>query len=544
MEDFIFGTLITDELKLIHQRAHKSGLQHNYATEPLRPLPEKPVTVSVLVGADLDVDHVACYYTTDGSLPQGAYGKTLNGKSIMLSPQEVNWDTLTWGYAQAWRGQIPAQPEGVFVRYLIGAWKGGDAETFADWPNPKHRQEVVTHAHFQGATTLEFPPDDPAEGRIFGYHLNRFQPPQWARQAVIYHIFVDRFYPGDGRQWNQVNDLRAMHGGTLWGVRDKLDYIQELGADVIWLSPTWPSSSYHGYDVTDYLSVHTSLGGDAAMHALVQEAHQRGMKVLLDFVCNHTSNEHEYFLDALQNPNSPYRHYFIFDESEIGYRTFFGVPTMPQVNLQYQAARNWMIENARFWLREFHIDGFRLDHANGPGPEFWSDFQRACKEVNPDSFCFGEVVEPPVDYLPYAGRLDGLLDFSLNDALRRTFGFGSFTTEQFQSFLSRHRAFFKHAGLLMPTFLDNHDLDRFLFIAANDKDKLRAAAEIQFEQPGPPIIYYGTEVGMSQETNEGRNDGLIRSRAPMVWGSAQDRHLFDFYRTLIDKRMKRRPWQK
>jgi glycosidase len=279
------------------------------------------------------------------------------------------------------------------------------------------------------------------------------------------------------------------------------------------------------------------------MRALVDAAHTRGMRVLLDLVCNHVSNEHPYFVEALKDPDSQYRDYFIFDDSEIGYRTFFGVPSMPQVNLQHEAARAWMIDAATFWLRDYDVDGFRLDHANGPGPEFWSDFQRACKAAKPDCFCIGEVVEPPSDYLLYAGRLDGLLDFSLNDAIRRTYGFGSYSEDRFQRFVARHRAFFKDSGLVMPTFLDNHDLDRFLFIAGNDKDKLRKAAEFQFAQPGPPIIYAGTEIGMSQQTNEGKEDGLIEGRLPFQWDPAQqDIELFAFYQNLIRQRRQAQPW--
>lgn len=542
MEDYIFGTLITDELKLMHHRAHRTGLQHNYALSPRRPQPGKAITVFALVGPDLNVNRVACYYTLDGSWPDGGLGKHSSGGVIELKPVDVKWDTLTWGYAQVWAGDIPAQPDGTLVRYRIGAWKEGDGETFADWPDPKYRQELATHAHFNDTPSPTLLPEDPSRGKTFAFHVNQFNPPDWVRQAVIYHIFVDRFYPGDGREWNKVKNLKDYYGGTLWGVRDKLDYLQELGISAIWLSPTWPSYSYHGYDVTDYRSVAPQLGGDEAMHALVKEAHARGLKVLLDLVCNHTSHQHPYFVEALKDPGSKYRNYYLFDESEIGYRTFFGVRSMPQVNLQDPEARAWMIDNACFWHTEFGVDGYRLDHANGPGPEFWSEFHAACKQASPDSFCFGEVVEPPSDYLAYAGQLDGLLDFTFNDSVRRTFGFGSYSHEKLDTVLQRHRQFFQGTDLVMPTFLDNHDLDRFLFIAGGDKEKLRQAAELQFRQPGPPIIYYGTEVGMSQESNEGRDDGLIACREPMIWDDQQDQNLLDFYRSLIQERMKLRPW--
>ena len=542
MEDYIFGTLITDELKLLHYRSHNKGLQHNYSINPKRPEPGKPTTISVLVGPDLDVDHIHCYYTLDGSEPCGDHGISPSGFVAQFSRVNVHWDILTWGYAEIWTAEIPPQPDNTLVRYRIGAWKEGEKEIFANWPDPKYKQELATHAHFNDFPSPTLLPEDPTTGKNFAFSINSISAPEWSRQAVIYQIFVDRFFPGNNKSWNKVKDLNGFLGGTLWGVRDKLDYLCDLGATAIWLSPTWPSPSYHGYDITDYLSVSPQLGGDEAMRSLIKEAHARGIKIILDFVCNHSSNEHPYFLKALNGPESKYRRYYIFDQSEIGYRTFFGVRTLPQINLMDQEARMWMIDNACFWIREFGVDGFRLDHANGPGPEFWAEFTLACKRENSDSFCFGEVVEPPSDYLYFSGQLDGLLDFTFNDSIRRAFAFNSYSLEKFKSVINRHNVFFKGSGLVLPTFLDNHDLSRFFYIAGEDKNKLRQAAEIQFEQPGPPIIYYGTEVGMSQKFNSGHKDGLEASREPMIWGENQDQELLDFYRTLIKKRNENRPW--
>jgi glycosidase len=542
MQDNIFGTLITDELKLINHRAHRSGLQHNYAIEPVQPKPDGGVSVFARLGPDLDVDRMVCYYTINGEQPVAANGSSASVKSVQLHRVRVEWDTLIWGYVEVWCGEIPAQAEGTLVRYAIAGHKGGKAVAYADWPEPKLLQEVATHAHFSDTPIPPAQPGDPLSGKTFAYHVNRYPAPEWARKAIIYHIFSDRFHPGEGRDWTQTTNLSDYCGGTLWGIRDRLDYIQELGATAIWLSPTWPSTSYHGYDVTDYKAVSDRLGGAEAMHGLIKEAHKRGIKILLDLIANHTSFEHPYFVEASTKPDSQYRQHFLFDKSEIGYRTFFGLRSMPQVNLANEAARQWMIDIARYWLTEFGVDGFRLDHANGPGPEFWTEFQMACKGANPESICFGEVVEPPSDYLRYAGRVDGLLDFALNDSLRRTLGYGIMTREIFDTFLGRHLDYFKSTGLLLPTFLDNHDMKRFLFIAGEDKQKLRQAAELQFKLPGPPIIYYGTEAGMSEHDTDVPHDRLVGCRAPMVWGAEQDKELFNFYQNLIRQREKAKPW--
>jgi cyclomaltodextrinase / maltogenic alpha-amylase / neopullulanase len=257
----------------------------------------------------------------------------------------------------------------------------------------------------------------------------------------------------------------------------------------------------------------------------------------LDLAVSHLSNQHPYFVEALENLRSACRDYFIFDDKDpIGYRTFFGVPSMPSINLQNGVARAWICDVARYWLREFDVDGYRLDHANGPGPDFWAEFQAACKSVKPDCLNFGEVVETPDVMRAYIGRLDGLLDFQIEDALRKTYAFGTMTEREFERLVERHYAYFP-SEFIMPTFLDNHDMDRFLYVAKGDKAALRNAAAAQMRLPNPPIIYYGTEVGLSQK--QGKNDtgwGLEVSRLPMLWGDEQDHSLLSFYRGLITAR--------
>jgi cyclomaltodextrinase len=535
--DFIFGTFATDELKVVHHRMARRGLQHTHEISPRDPQPGQAVTVTAQVGTDLSADHVACYYTLDGSQPEGGRGVATRGQVLPLHKIDVVWDAVAWGYVTRWQGTLPPQPDGTVVRYRISAWTDSGPEVFADWPQVQVMAELAAAAFFRKKPLPETPPDDPARGQTFSYHVDQLRPPDWARAAVIYQVFVDRFYPGDGRAWLQPDDLKGFFGGTLWGVRDRLEYIADLGATCIWLSPTWVSSSHHGYDVTDYTRTEPRLGGDEALHRLVEAAHARGVRVLLDMVCNHISNEHPIFQDAYANPTSPYRDWFIFDDSTIGYRSFFGVRSMPQVNVANPAARQWLIDVARYWLREFDVDGYRLDYANGPGPEFWSDFRAGCRAEKPDCFCFGELVDQPMAILPYIGRLDGCLDFHVGEAIRKTFAYRTWTEADFERFLQRHEEYFGREGdFIQPTFIDNHDMDRFLYAAGGDKDALRRAAAAQMRLPGPPIIYYGTEVGLSQRKSKGDGLGLEASREPMAWGGAQDRDLLAYYQSLIRQR--------
>lgn len=532
--DFIFGTLATDKLKLIHHRARRTGVQHGQDISPRDPKPGEAITINVRTGPDVEAHHVACYYTTDNSIPAGSRGIAQNGTVLMLTYENSTWDTLVWGYTAHWSGQLPAQQNGTMLRYVISAWADSGEEIYADYPDVKITAEYAAWLFFRGEPL----PHDPAmgsasKGKIFAVHIDHFTAPDWIRDAVIYQIFVDRFSPGARKDWLQTEDLQGFCGGTLWGIAEKLEYIADLGINCLWLSPTFASPTHHGYDITDYYQTEARLGGDAALHAVIDAAHARGIRVILDLVCNHTSDQHPYFQDALKNPDSPYRHYYRFGEDdEFGYRTFFGVASMPALNLAYPPARDWMLDAARYWLREFKVDGYRLDHADGPGPDFWTDFRAACKEVNPDCFLFGEIVDSPEVLQTFVGRLDGCLDFNMEDALRKTYGWRKWSETDFKRFAARHSAHFPH-DFIMPTFLDNHDMDRFLFIVNGNKEALRRAAAAQFQLPGPPIIYYGTEVGMSQRHGIGDGGGLHVSRLPMIWDDKQDTDLLNFYKELI-----------
>lgn len=541
MEDFIFGTVATDELKLLNHRATHEGLQHLHRLSPAIPQPGQPVLLTVVTGPDQPAEYMAAYFTTDGHEPLGSRGTAQAGTTIQFIPGKIRWSTLLWGYLQEWHAELPPQPDGTVVRYKISTWCATGNETYADWPESKITIEQATEAWFKNQPWSTIRPGDPTRGKVFSYVVGKAKAPVWAHQAIIYQIFVDRFAPGGSRNWLDAKTLQDRYGGTLWGIAENLDHIQKLGANTLWLSPTWPSPSHHGYDVTDYQHTNPLMGGDAALRALVDEAHRRGMRILLDLVCNHISDQHPVFAEARTNPASPYRTWFTFEDSPVGYRSFFGTHHMPQVNLENPGARQWMLEIAAYWLREFGVDGYRLDHANGPSPDFWPEFAAACQEANPNAFIFGEVVEPPNIQKTYEGRLHGLLDFHLCDHLRKTFAYQTMSQEQFQTFLQRHRAYFPDdEEFIMLTFLDNHDMDRFKYIAANQPQLLRQAAQIQFAQPGTPIIYYGTEVGLSQQASIKDVKQFDVSRAPMIWNEAkQDRELFSFYQDLIRRRLGR-----
>ena len=503
MKDFIFGTLATEELRLKHARTIRAGVSHSHARFPRDPLPGQEITLELSVGPDHHCEQAWVYWTNDGSDPAGKSGIATNGYALSMCPSEVEWDTVLWGYIQRYRATIPGQTPGTVIRYFLTGITTSGTEIHAD----------------NGTLYACFIADDPT--------------PDWTQNAIVYQIFVDRFYPGTARRWLSPQTPAGFYGGTLRGILDKLDYLSDLGVNVLWLTPIFPSPSHHGYDATDLFDIEPRLGTKRDLRNLLDESHQRNMRIILDLVPNHVSNLHPTFQSAISDKESPYHNWYTFTNWPEKYRSFFDVPDLPQLNLRESSARQHMLDAVAFWL-DFGVDGYRVDYAIGPAPDFWADFRKVTRQAKSDCWTFGEVVEPPDSQLNFAGGLDGCLDFNLMEAFRNTFAYSEWNAEAFASFLTRHEAFFPE-GFSRPSFLDNHDMNRFLWAAQGDLRRLRLAALCQFTLSGPPVIYYGTEVGLSQ-ARDVRQDGRglpEESRLPMLWGGDQDTDLLEYYRRLI-----------
>lgn len=539
--DFIFGTMATDRRRLGYIKAELSGVSHRHRIDPLDPEPGRPVTVSVTLGPTIAADRVSIYYTTDGGDPAGSRGEPAPGSShVACERASGTWDTLLWGYVEEWRGEIPALPAGTTVRYTIEAWSslGAPGAWATELVGSTAGDGTVLGAVGPGDESLremgrEFNLTFVRGVRAFAYRVDDEQPALWLRDALIYHVFVDRFAPGGGRPFATPETPMGFYGGTLAGVIEQLDYIAALGTTAIWLSPIFPSPSHHGYDATDYYAVEPRLGTHEELQALIAGAHARGMRVLLDYIANHFSHTHPIFAEVLRDPASPYRDWFTFTSYPDTYVSFFGVASLPQINCDHPAARKFMIDPAVYWLQQ-GVDGFRLDYSIGPSHSFWTDFRAATRTARPDSATLGEAVDTAEILRSYTGRMDGCLDFLLLQAMRLFFAFDELRASQFASFLDRHLAAYS-PDLLMPSFLDNHDMNRFLWVTRGDTRRLKLAALCQYTLPHPPILYYGTEVGLSQARDVRHADGSghpEESRLPMLWGEAQDGELLDFYRRL------------
>lgn len=507
--DNIFGTMVEPAARVERHSAARSGVRHLNRVSPADPQPGQPLTVYLTTGGPAPYDAARCWWRAEAPGAEPSTGV------VELAPASVSWDNVSWSYVREWAGELPPQPAGTMLRYTLAAHvSGSERWVFAD----------------EGTASAD-------EATAFAVYVADDPPPAWAYDAVVYHIFVDRFNPGAGRPWQRPARLDGFFGGTLRGVIEQLDYIQGLGFSAIWLSPIFASPSHHGYNASDYYTVEPRLGSNADLLELFAEAHGRGMRVILDFVANHWSDLHPTFQAARADEHSEYHDWYTWASWPEEYGTYFGVRELPELNLNHPPARAHMLEAAAHWLRA-GADGLRLDYAHGPGHDFWADFRRACREARADCWLFGEINNHADLLRTYAGRMDGVLDFLLAQAIRETFTRGTWDLEQLEAFLAGHEAYFPPT-LMRPSFLDNHDMNRFLFMAHGDTDTLRLAALLLFTLEGPPIIYYGTEAGVTQNQpiHDENSFGVFEeARLPMKWGAEQDAGLRELFRVLIGLR--------
>ncbi len=512
------------------------------------PLPGQAVTVWLKVGYDGWVNQARIYYTTNGTEPQGSYDTVTNGYKVNMVFDHTEADpggTVAW-----WKGTIPAQAQGTQVRYKIAAWHSGGGD--------------IVYAESPTGKTLK----TSSEATTFGYYVGAFQSPAWVRDAVIYQVFIDRFFDGDTSNnldctkeasgYCQYN-LFDWNGGDLAGIQQRLDYLQYLGVNTLWISPVYenPASqigseydsvpgvvrNYHGYEAMDFNDVEDNFGTNQKLMQVIQAAKAAGMRVILDFVPNHSSNQHPYFKDASDRCTaSPYFRWYKFgtvdqqgklvsynDSSCVAghnvwwgdndsYANFFGVKEMPQLDNDYGPARNATIQQALTWVNQYGVDGLRLDYAPGPSHSFWLAFRAAVKAANPNVYLVGEVWTDggAAERKSFEGELDGVLAFDHNDLFLSFFAKRTSNVDAYNNGLNYFASYYNNQFVL-PTFLDNHDKDRFLFEAGQNVNRLKLAFISQFTLEQPPVIYYGTEAGLTQyEASAGKPE---RSRARMVWGN-------------------------
>lgn len=347
----------------------------------------------------------------------------------------------------------------------------------------------------------------------FNLHADRLEIPDWVNDAVVYNIFPDSFADGKRHMADQSgtadwlgNECRSLHGGTINGIRENLDYIRELGCNCIYLNPIFVASSYHKYDTLDYFHVDPTRGTDEDFRLLVQEAHDMGIRVIIDGVFNHIFWRHPFFQDVLEKGKaSPYYDWFYgLPEhpsypglgGEADYLCFAYVPEMPKTNTANPAVRDYFCKVGAHWVRDYDVDGWRLDVANEVDDAFLRAFRDAVKREKPDALVIGEVWENAFHYFN-GNMLDSAMNYDFRRFCKQFMALRRIDAGEFDLRVSDLIMRCKKQGLpAQLNLLDSHDVSRFLTVCNGDRDRMELAIVFQMSFVGMPSIFYGDEKGL------------------------------------------------
>lgn len=355
------------------------------------------------------------------------------------------------------------------------------------------------------------------------------------QDEIIYFIMIDRFNNGDISNDYDVNrdDPEAYHGGDFRGIINKLDYIKDMGFTALWLTPIVQNEEkgYHGYWTEDFYNVEEHFGTLEEFKELVQEAHKRDMKVIVDLVVNHTGYQHAWLTEEGKedwfHPNVEISDWNDAEQVEKGWK--FGLPDLNQGNPE---VRTFLIDMAKWWIEETNIDGYRLDSVKNVPTDFWEEFSNEMKSVKEDFFLIGEVGSDDPSYV--AGYqetgIDSFVDVQLYNELTKAFSEPDQSLSPLATVWEQNQNVYTNPNVL-GTFLDNHEVERFTRAAINKKQyppaRVKLALAYLYTTPGIPIIYYGTEIALDGgETPDNRRDMNFRA----------DKEIIDYMTKLADLR--------
>jgi cyclomaltodextrinase len=404
--------------------------------------------------------------------------------------------------------------------------------------------------------------------------------PHWVQDAIFYQIFPDRFarsarQPDPGFEaWDSAPTNHGFKGGDLYGVLERIEYLDSLGVTALYLNPVFASASNHRYHTYDYYHVDPLLGGNQALRQLLDEAHRRNMRVILDGVFNHASRGFWQFHHVLENGSgSPYRDWFHFDPERlsgarpwaaypskadeeairregslkaIGYQGWWDLPALPKFNTNTPAVREFLFEVAEYWIR-FGIDGWRLDvPAEIDDDSFWQEFRRRVRAINPEAYIVGEIWHEAQRWLQ-GDQFDAVMNYLVTAASIGFFGNGHVDMDivnqaaglqnrvhpdmdapHFADEIDRLTSLYQpQVTSAQLNLLDSHDMPRFLTCVGEDLASLKLALLFLFTYPGAPCIFYGDEVGLN-----GAHDPECRKAFP--WDDSRwNQDLLDYTKAVI-----------
>ena len=380
----------------------------------------------------------------------------------------------------------------------------------------------------------------------FNHRTDIAKVPDWVNDAIVYNIFPDSFASSEKQISCKECSLeykgQTVHGklgGTLWGIADNVNYLEDLGVNCVYLNPIFAAGEYHKYDLLDYYHVDPCFGGDEALHHLVEVLHKHNIRILIDGVFNHCGWYFFAFDDVVKNgEKSRYKDWFYGlkfpvvrpnnQEDYPEYECFAYERMMPKLDTANPEVSKYFCDVGKYWIEKFNIDGWRLDVASEINDQFWRDFRSAIKSSNPDALLIGEVWESANHWLQ-GDMFDSTMNYDLRKHCRRFFAEGSINAEEFSGritdMLMRYRAQMIPAQL---NLLDSHDVSRFLSLCNGDQRRYCLAILFSMCFVGMPTIFYGDEQGVQ---------GVLENqyRSPMPWNN-ENKTLYEFFKSIISLR--------
>jgi len=385
------------------------------------------------------------------------------------------------------------------------------------------------------------------------------QTPEWVRDAIFYQIFPDRFAiservqkPSNLEPWESPPTVFGFKGGDLLGVEEHLDYLLDLGVNAIYFNPIFQSASNHRYHTHDYYRIDPLLGGDRAFRTLLDTAHARGIRIVLDGVFNHCSRGFFQFNHLLEcGAQSPYVGWFTpyrfpldaYNEShEPNYAAWYNLHALPKFNTDNPQVRSFLLDVGEYWV-QFGIDGWRLDVPYEIDDDaFWQEFRRRVKGANPDAYIVGEIWRESQRWLQ-GDQFDAVMNYIFTRAVTAFFGARTLadlapgggydplkplTAEAFAAEIDRMLGLYDLAiTSVQLNLIGSHDTARFLTMVGEDKSALQLATLFQMTMLGAPSVYYGDEIGLAGGHDPG-------SRGAMPWDErAWDQELRRYFQRAI-----------
>ena len=481
----------------------------------------------------------------------------------------------------------PSSPSILYYKFRVT--DGLDVDWYSD-------NTADDHDNLGQGGTGQTSEDEPFPAFQLTIYDPAFETPAWLQNANVYQIFPDRFRNGDTGNdycrdgvtncpvfygnpdivahtiWNEaIDDPRQpgehfndfgnqFYGGDLQGIEEKLDYLQSLGIDTLYLTPIFAGRSNHRYDTDDYLTVDPALGGDAAFQSLVQAMEQRGMYLILDGVFNHTSSDSLYFDryqryasdGACESLSSPYRSWFVFFNNNVpcgsgDYEGWFGFDSLAVLTDNSAAVRDFIYRNGAQNVVKTWYDagaaGWRFDVADEISHDWWRDFRGYAKSYNAEGPLVGEVW-PDASRFLLGDQLDSVMNYRFRKNVlgfaRDVHNWGDNDNNGGNTIVALSPSQFDHAlrsvredypppaTAAMLNLIDSHDTNRALYVLTmlgdsgltQAKERLKLTALFQFTYPGAPMVYYGDEAGIDSPSlangvNGPEDDPY--NRAPYPW---------------------------